>query len=106
MCWRSTARSKSSSPLLAAGFTVNFGALHYPYYQMQKCGGVNINGTYLFTVEVAKHLIESQVAGSMVMNGSMSGAVVNVPQPQAPYNAAKAARAAAGGVPRRRMGQA
>jgi len=29
--------------------------------------------------------------GSIVFIGSMSGAIVNVPQPQAPYNAAKAA---------------
>lgn len=75
----------------SAGFTENFDAIHYPYDRMQKCWGVNINGTYLFAVEVAKHLIAREAPGSMVMIGSMSGAVVNVPQPQAPYNAAKAA---------------
>lgn len=35
--------------------------------------------------------MQRKAQGSMVMIGSMSGAVVNVPQPQAPYNAAKAA---------------
>lgn len=40
---------------------------------------------------MARHLIERGVPGSIAMIGSMSGAVVNVPQPQAPYNAAKAA---------------
>ena len=32
-----------------------------------------------------------QAPGSMVFIGSMSGTIVNVPQPQAPYNASKAA---------------
>ena len=40
---------------------------------------------------VAKHLMERKSPGSIVMIGSMSGAIVNVPQPQAPYNASKAA---------------
>ncbi|KAI1025595.1 hypothetical protein LB503_006864 [Fusarium chuoi] len=34
--------------------------------------------------------MERKAPGSIVMIGSMSGAIVNVPQPQAPYNAAKA----------------
>jgi NAD(P)-dependent dehydrogenase (short-subunit alcohol dehydrogenase family) len=53
--------------------------------------GVNVDGTYLFAVAVAKHLMERKAPGSIVMIGSMSGSIVNVPQPQAPYNAAKAA---------------
>ena len=35
--------------------------------------------------------MERKAPGSIVMIGSMSGVIVNVPQPQAPYNAAKAA---------------
>lgn len=35
--------------------------------------------------------MQRRAHGSMVMIGSMSGSVVNVPQPQAPYNASKAA---------------
>jgi D-arabinitol 2-dehydrogenase len=58
---------------------------------MQKLWGVNVDGTWLFAVGVAKHLMERKAPGSIVMIGSMSGAIVNVPQPQAPYNAAKAA---------------
>lgn len=58
---------------------------------MQKCWAVNVDGSYHFATGVARHLIERQASGSIVMIGSMSGAVVNVPQPQAPYNAAKAA---------------
>lgn len=47
--------------------------------------------TYLFAINVAKHLMERKSPGSIVFIGSMSGAIVNIPQPQAPYNAAKAA---------------
>lgn len=75
----------------SAGFTENFDAISYPHDRMQKLWGVNVDGTYLFAIGVAKHLMERKVPGSIVMIGSMSGAIVNVPQPQAPYNAAKAA---------------
>jgi len=50
---------------------------------MRKLWGVNVDGTYLFTVAVAKHLMEREAPGSIVVIGSMSGAIVNVPQPQA-----------------------
>lgn len=75
----------------SAGFTENFDAINYPYDRIKKLWGVNVDGTYLFATGVAKHLMERKVPGSMVFIGSMSGAIVNVPQPQAPYNAAKAA---------------
>jgi NAD(P)-dependent dehydrogenase (short-subunit alcohol dehydrogenase family) len=75
----------------SAGFTENFDAINYPFDRMQKLWGVNVDGTYLFAIGVAKHLMERKAPGSIVMIGSMSGAIVNVPQPQAPYNAAKAA---------------
>ncbi|KEF60653.1 gluconate 5-dehydrogenase [Exophiala aquamarina CBS 119918] len=77
----------------SAGFTENFSAETYPYDRIKKLWGVNVDGTYLFATGVARHLMErgSITHGSIVMIGSMSGAVVNVPQPQAPYNAAKAA---------------
>src|SRR6478735_2951656 len=67
----------------SAGFTENFDAIHYPIDRMRKLWGVNVDGTYLFAVAVAKHLMERQVPGSIVVIGSMSGAIVNVPQPQA-----------------------
>lgn len=75
----------------SAGFTENFDAIEYPIERMRKLWGVNVDGTYLFATAVARHLMERKATGSMVMIGSMSGAIVNVPQPQAPYNAAKAA---------------
>ncbi|KAF4458595.1 D-arabinitol 2-dehydrogenase [Fusarium albosuccineum] len=75
----------------SAGFTENFDAINYPIDRMRKLWGVNVDGTYLFAIAVAKHLMERQSPGSIVFIGSMSGSIVNVPQPQAPYNAAKAA---------------
>ena len=75
----------------SAGFTENFDAIEYPFDRIQKLWGVNVNGTYLFACAVAKHLMARNAPGSIVFIGSMSGAIVNVPQPQAPYNAAKAA---------------
>jgi len=76
----------------SAGFTENYAAETYPYDRMKKLWAVNVDGTYLFCTAVARHLMERKIThGSIVMIGSISGAVVNVPQPQAPYNAAKAA---------------
>lgn len=83
--------SKIDNLVTSAGFTENFEAINYPFDRMQKLWGVNVDGTYLFAINVAKHLMERKAPGSIVMIGSMSGAIVNVPQPQAPYNAAKAA---------------
>ncbi|KAF2139128.1 uncharacterized protein K452DRAFT_232829 [Aplosporella prunicola CBS 121167] len=82
---------KIDNLVTSAGFTENFDAISYPHDRMQKLWGVNVDGTYLWAVGVAKHLMERKSPGSIVMIGSMSGAIVNVPQPQAPYNAAKAA---------------
>ncbi|KAK6342987.1 hypothetical protein TWF718_008365 [Orbilia javanica] len=76
----------------SAGFTENYKAEEYPHDRIQKLWGVNVDGTYLCAVEVAKEWIKSKKqGGSIIMVGSMSGSAVNVPQPQAPYNASKAA---------------
>ena len=75
----------------SAGFTENFDAISYPHDRMQRLWAVVVNGTYLFATRVARHLIKRQAPGNMVFIGSMSGSIVNIPQPQAPYNAAMAA---------------
>ncbi|KAI9882994.1 MAG: hypothetical protein M1823_005268 [Watsoniomyces obsoletus] len=75
----------------SAGFTENYDAVSYPPDRMRKLWGVNVDGTYFCAVAVARHLMKRQAEGSIVLIGSMSGAIVNVPQPQAPYNASKAA---------------
>ena len=75
----------------SAGFAENFDAIAYPPDRMRRLWGVNVDGTYLWATAVGRHLINRKSKGSVVMVGSMSGSVVNVPQPQAPYNASKAA---------------
>ena len=82
---------KIDNLVTSAGFCENIDAIEYPFERMKKLMGVNFDGTYLFATGVAKHLISRKAPGSIVAIGSMSGAIVNVPQPQAPYNASKAA---------------
>jgi D-arabinitol 2-dehydrogenase len=74
---------KIDNLVTAAGFTENFSAIDYPVERMRKLWAVNIDGTYMFAIAVAKHLMERKAPGSMVFIGSMSGAIVNVPQTQA-----------------------
>lgn len=74
---------KVDNLVTSAGFTENFEATKYPIDRMRKLWGVNVDGTYLFATAVARHLMGRQAKGSMVFIGSMSGAIVNVPQPQA-----------------------
>lgn len=82
---------KIDNLVTSAGFTENYNATDYPIDRMRKLFAVNVDGTYLFATAVARHLMERKAKGSMVFIGSMSGSIVNVPQPQAPYNSAKAA---------------
>ncbi|KAG9244025.1 hypothetical protein BJ878DRAFT_542684 [Calycina marina] len=82
---------KIDNLVTSAGFTENFEAINYPIDRVRKLWGVNVDGTWLFANAVARHLMGRKAPGSLVFIGSMSGAVVNVPQPQAPYNASKAA---------------
>jgi D-arabinitol 2-dehydrogenase len=75
----------------SAGFVENFDAINYPVDRMRRLWSVNVDGTYLFAVAVARHLFARRARGSMIFVASMSGNIVNVPQPQTPYNASKAA---------------
>lgn len=51
---------------------------------------VNLNGTFWCARAFGKHML-AQGAGTIVNVGSMSGFIVNRPQPQSYYNASKAA---------------
>ncbi|KKA27373.1 hypothetical protein TD95_005454, partial [Thielaviopsis punctulata] len=75
----------------SAGFAEGWPAEKYPVDRMRALWGVNVDGTYLFATKVAGWMIDNGVTGSMVFIGSMSGAIVNVPQLQTPYNMSKAA---------------
>lgn len=49
---------------------------------------VNLNGIYLTDIAAGKQMLK-QGYGSIINTASMSGHVVNIPQPQCSYNAAK-----------------
>lgn len=72
----------------AAGIVENYVAHDYPTEKIRKLMDINVMGTWFCALEAAKLMPEG---GSVVMIGSMSGSVVNVPQPQTPYNFSKAA---------------
>ena len=75
----------------SAGICENFPAEAYPAAAMARLFAINVYGTYYCAAALARNLIDQKQRGSIIMIGSMSGAVVNTPQPQAPYNASKAA---------------
>jgi D-arabinitol 2-dehydrogenase len=82
---------KIDSLVTSAGFTENYSAVDYPFERVKKLWSINVDGTYLFATAVARHLIARKAPGSLVLIGSMSGHIINVPQPQTPYNVSKAA---------------
>ncbi|KAF1987134.1 NAD(P)-binding protein, partial [Aulographum hederae CBS 113979] len=82
---------KIDNLVTSAGFTQNFDAVNYNVDAMRRLWRVNVDGTYLFATAVARHLMERHSTGSMVLIGSISGNIINVPQPQTPYNVSKAA---------------
>ncbi|KAK3991194.1 hypothetical protein QBC44DRAFT_323754 [Cladorrhinum sp. PSN332] len=83
--------NKIDGLVTSAGIVENVDAVDYGFDRVKRLWGVNVDGTWLFATEVGRHLLQRKAKGSMVFIGSMSGSIVNVPQPQAPYNASKAA---------------
>ncbi|PWN46470.1 NAD(P)-binding protein [Violaceomyces palustris] len=75
----------------SAGIVENFPATEYPTEKIKKLFEINVQGSFFVGREVAKQMLEEGVRGSIILIASMSGRVVNVPQPQSPYNASKAA---------------
>ncbi|KAF2658469.1 D-arabinitol 2-dehydrogenase [Lophiostoma macrostomum CBS 122681] len=74
-----------------AGFCENCDAVDLPPERIKRMLGVNLEGTYYVATGVARYLMGQNAPGNMVFIGSISGSIVNVPQPQAMYNASKAA---------------
>ncbi|KAL7423653.1 hypothetical protein Q5752_001234 [Cryptotrichosporon argae] len=72
----------------AAGIVENFVAHEYPTEKVRKLLDINVMGTWFCALEAAKRMPQG---GSITLIGSMSGNIVNVPQPQTPYNFSKAA---------------
>ncbi|KAG0658943.1 hypothetical protein C6P46_005563 [Rhodotorula mucilaginosa] len=79
------------SLVTAAGIVENFVATEYPGDRFRKLMAINVEGSFYCAREAAKDMMRRDAAGTIVLIGSMSGACVNIPQPQTPYNASKAA---------------
>lgn len=65
-------------------------AEEYPAEKFRRVIDINLNGSFLVAQAVGKQMIAQGTGGSMVFIASMSGSIVNWPQPQCAYNASKA----------------
>lgn len=73
-----------------AGYCENFPAEEYPAQNAEGIMRVNGLGAFYVAQAFAKPLIQNNLKGSIILIGSMSGTIVNDPQPQAMYNMSKA----------------
>ena len=72
-----------------AGICLNVPAEEMTYEQWNKVININLNGVFLCATAAGRVMLK-QGYGSIINTASMSGHIVNVPQPQCAYNAAKA----------------
>ena len=72
-----------------AGICINAPAETMTYEQWRKVIDINLTGIFL-TAQAAGKVMLRQGSGSIINTASMSGHIVNVPQPQCAYNASKA----------------
>ncbi len=73
-----------------AGITIWGEAEDIPEEDWRRVLDVNLNGLFFCAQTVGRHMIERQ-AGCIINIASMSGLIVNYPQPQSSYNTSKAA---------------
>lgn len=72
-----------------AGIGVNIPAEEMTQEQWQRVINVNLTGVFL-TAQAAGKVMIQQGGGSIINTASMSGHIVNIPQPQCAYNSSKA----------------
>jgi len=72
-----------------AGICINAPAEEMTFEQWQKVIDINLTGVFL-TAQAAGKVMIRQGGGSIITTASMSGHIVNYPQPQCAYNASKA----------------
>lgn len=72
-----------------AGIALNVPAEEMTYEQWLKVININLNGVFLCATAAGRVMLK-QGYGSIINTASMSGHIVNVPQPQCAYNASKA----------------
>lgn len=81
---------KLDAVVASAGIVENCPALDYPADRAKQLFDVNVHGVFYTAREAARNMITNG-GGSIILISSMSANIVNIPQPQAPYNASKAA---------------
>ncbi|MFV0406745.1 MAG: SDR family oxidoreductase [Propioniciclava sp.] len=74
-----------------AGIVVHKPALDVEPEEFTRVIDVDLNGVFFMAQAFARQLVQNRRQGSIVNTASMSGSIVNIPQAQASYNAAKAA---------------
>lgn len=74
----------------SAGIADLVHAEDYPADKFRRVIDINLNGSFVVAQACARHMISQGTGGSMVFIASMSGSIVNWPQPQSAYNASKA----------------
>lgn len=72
-----------------AGISINVPAEEMSYEQWCKVLDINLTGVFLTAAAVGRQMIR-QGGGSIINTASMSGHIVNIPQPQVAYNTSKA----------------
>ncbi|GMM49987.1 bifunctional hydroxyacyl-CoA dehydrogenase/enoyl-CoA hydratase [Starmerella bacillaris] len=75
----------------SAGVADLYHAEDYPIDKFERVLDINVKGTFIVCQQAGKHMIERGAGGAIVNIASMSGHIVNFPQPQCAYNASKAA---------------
>ncbi|KAF8890565.1 NAD-binding protein [Mucidula mucida] len=78
------------SVVASAGIVENYSAFDYPFDRIKRLYDINVHGAFFTAREAARNMIP-QGGGSIVLVASMSANIINIPQPQTPYNASKAA---------------
>lgn len=73
-----------------AGYTEILPAEKYPAANAESIMRVNALGSFYASQAFARPLIQNSLKGSIILIGSISGSIVNNPQPQCMYNMSKA----------------
>ena len=73
-----------------AGICMNIPVSEMTLAQWNKVIDINLTGVFLTAQAAGKQMLKQGNGGSIINTASMSGHIVNVPQPQSSYNASKA----------------
>lgn len=79
------------SSRLTSLFSSNIKAEEYDTVMFRRLIDINVTGAFLVAQACGQQMIKQGTGGSIVFIASMSGSIVNYPQPQSCYNASKAA---------------